>query len=93
MNSPAHPNTQDSIDMRSVRPAHGHTNLIACQYGSEIVHYLIMSDMQLADVLSEEGPQLRIFQMLKSARTDLDLPDFSRFDYVIQFGKRQVAGE
>lgn len=92
MNSPAHPTSYNAIDMRSVRTSHGQTNLVACQYGSEIVHYLIMSDMQLADVLAEEGAQLRIFQMLKSARTDLDLTDFSRFDYVIQFGKRQVAG-
>lgn len=87
MNSPAHHSSGIVVDFGTARASRGQYNLIACQYDGAVVHYLIMSDTQLADLLSEEGPQLRLFKMLKYARSDLALPDFSRFDYVIQFGK------
>ena len=91
MNSTAHLKEHDTaIRLDEARPARGNINLIACQYDGAVVHYLIMSDVQLADPLADDAPQLTLFRMLQAARTDLTLTDFQRFDCVIQFGQAEM---
>ncbi|MFT3809686.1 MAG: hypothetical protein QM698_07190 [Micropepsaceae bacterium] len=94
MNSSAHhPGDNRPIEIGSTEPARGQTNLIACQYDGVVVHYLIMSNMQLTDLLADQGERLGLFRMLQTARRDLTLTDVQRFDYVIQFGQAEARAE